>query len=44
MHDAGGAEHRQAADNAEARIPGLQCQVFSIGDRNLDLHVAAVLP
>jgi hypothetical protein len=40
MHDPGGAEDRQTAEDAEARVPGFLRQRLSARHRNLDLHIA----
>jgi hypothetical protein len=39
MNDAGGAQHREAADDTEARVPGLERQFGAVLDGNLDLDV-----
>ena len=39
MHHAGGAEYRQTAQYAEARIPGFQRDCFAAGDRDGDLDI-----
>ena len=38
--DAGGAEDRQAAENAEPRVQRLRRQLFAAGDRDFDLDIA----
>ena len=40
MHHAGGAEDRQAADDAEPRVPGVAGQLFAARNRDRDLDVA----
>ena len=40
-HDAGGAEDRQAADDAEPRVQRLRRHLLAAGNGNLDLDIAA---
>ncbi len=39
-HHAGGAEDREAAENAEPRIEGLGRELFAVGNRDLDRDIA----
>src|SRR5258708_940803 len=41
-HDAGGAENRQAAENAEARVHRFQCECFAAFDADRHFEAAGV--